>query len=144
MAPLPPDKFLWLEQVRSPRAMAWVKAEDARSAKVFAADPHFAAYETTALQLLENPARLPWPAFHGDDVYNFWIDKDHPHGILRRTTIADYRNDTPHWQTVLDMDALGRAEKQRWVFHGMTCLYPGNRYCMVDLSAGGEDASTSR
>lgn len=143
-APLPPDPYLWLEQVHSPRAMAWVKEQDARSAKVFAADPHFAKFDAEALRIYNDPHRLPWPAFHGDDVYNFWTDQAHPRGILRRTTIADYRNDTPHWQTVLDIDALGHAEHVAWVFHGMTCLYPGNRYCIVDLSAGGEDASTSR
>ena len=32
----------------------------------------------------------------------------------------------------------------KWVSKGVDCLYPGDRYCMVDLSAGGEDADTER
>ncbi|HEY1890196.1 MAG TPA: prolyl oligopeptidase family serine peptidase, partial [Steroidobacteraceae bacterium] len=55
-----------------------------------------------------------------------------------------YTSEHPDWQTVLDYDALGRAEKVNWVPHGLDCLYPGDKDCMVTLSAGGEDASTLR
>lgn len=144
MPPLPPDKYLWLEDVHSPRAMAWVKAEDARTAKVIEADPRFATFEAEALKVSEDPHRLPMPDLRGDDVYNFWRDKNNVHGILRRTTVAGFSSPDPHWQTVLDIDALGKAEHTDWVLHGMSCLYPGNEYCIVSLSAGGEDASTDR
>src|SRR5271169_3511741 len=36
------DKYVWLEDVSSERSMAWVKAENERSAKVLESDPHFA------------------------------------------------------------------------------------------------------
>ena len=42
LPPLPADKYLWLEDTDSPRAMDWVKAEDARSLKTLEADPHYA------------------------------------------------------------------------------------------------------
>ena len=77
-------------------------------------------------------------------VYNTWQDAQHVHGILRRTTLADYLTVQPHWQTVIDYDALAKQDKQEWVANGLNCLYPGNSLCLVSLSAGGEDAETLR
>jgi prolyl oligopeptidase len=140
----PADKYIWLEEKNSPRAMDWVKAENARSAKVLEADPRFAAWQEEALKVSEDPNRLPTPGLRGNDVYNFWNDATNVRGLLRKTSVADYANPNPHWQTVLDIDALGKQENTSWVFHGMSCLYPGDQYCMVNLSVGGEDASTAR
>ncbi|HEV2276559.1 MAG TPA: prolyl oligopeptidase family serine peptidase [Acidobacteriaceae bacterium] len=140
---LPPDKYIWLEE-NSPRTMDWVKAEDARTAKVMEADPRFAQYSEEALKVLEDPNRLPLPDLRGGQVYNFWQDRNNVRGILRRTSPQDFSSANPHWQTVLDIDALGKQENKSWVLHGMNCLYPGDRYCMLALSVGGEDASTDR
>jgi prolyl oligopeptidase len=138
------DKYQWLEDVSGARSMAWVKAENERSAKVLESDPHFAGLEAAALKVLESPDRLAMPVINGDDVYNTWQDADHVDGILRRTSLADYLTKQPHWQTLLDYDALGKQDKQKWVQEGLICLYPGNEQCLVALSAGGEDAVTLR
>jgi prolyl oligopeptidase len=138
------DKYVWLEDVSSERSMAWVKAENERSAKVLESDPHFAGLEATALKVLESPDRLPYPEINGSDVYNTWQDAEHVRGILRRTSIADYLAAQPHWQTVLDYDALAKQDNERWVEKGLECLYPGNELCLVALSAGGEDAVVMR
>jgi prolyl oligopeptidase len=138
------DKYQWLEDVSGERSMAWVKAENERSAKVLENDSHYAGLEATALRVLESPDRLPTPSLNGDDVYNTWQDADHVRGILRRTSLADYLAAQPHWQTVLDYDALARQDNQKWVQEGRSCLYPGNERCLVALSAGGEDAITLR
>jgi prolyl oligopeptidase len=140
----PADKYIWLEEATGPRAMEWVKAEDARTAKIMEADPHFATYNAEALQVSEDPHRLPTPGLRGSDVYNFWNDAKNVRGLLRKTTLEDYSSDEPNWKTVLDVDALDKAENKSWVFHGAECLYPGDEYCMFDLSVGGEDASTAR
>jgi prolyl oligopeptidase len=140
----PVDKYLWLEEVHSARAMAWVKAEDARTAKALEADPRFATFSAEALKVGEDPNRLPLPQLRGEEIYNFWRDQNNVHGLLRKTSLADFASPNPHWQTVLDIDALGKKENASWVFHGMSCLYPGTRYCTIALSAGGEDASTDR
>ncbi len=138
------DKYQWLEDVSGERSMAWVKAENERSAKVLESDPHFAGLEETALKVLESPDRLPIPWINGDEVYNTWQDGEHLRGILRRTSVAGYLAAQPHWHTVLDYDALAKQDHESWVQKGLDCLYPGNELCLVALSAGGEDAVTLR
>ena len=138
------DKYAWLEDVSGERSMAWVTAENARTAKVLEGDPRYAANYDAALKVAEDPSRLPYPQLRGGDVYNDWRDAKNPRGLLRRTTLADYLTETPHWQPVIDYDQLGRDEKVGWVGRGSTCLYPYDRHCMVGLSAGGEDATTQR
>ncbi len=139
-----PDKYQWLEDVSSPKSLAWVKEEDARSAKVLEGDPQFATLYAMALKVLESPDRLATPHFREGEIYNTWQDAQHVQGILRRTSLEDYLTAKPNWHTVLDYDALGKQDNQKWVQEGLVCLYPGDRYCLVALSAGGEDAQTMR
>jgi prolyl oligopeptidase len=138
------DKYIWLEDVSSARSMAWVKAENERTAKVLEGDPRYAAYDADALKIASDPSRLPMPEIVGNDIYNFWRDAKNPHGLFRKTTLADYLTDKPTWRPVLDIDELGKKDKQSWVSHGNNCLYPGDHYCLQNLSAGGEDADTVR
>jgi prolyl oligopeptidase len=140
----PPDKYQWLEDVNGERSMAWVNAENARSAKVLDADPHYATLTETALKVLESPTRLPSPQFRVGEVYNTWQDAQHVRGILRRTSLTSYLTDQPDWHTVIDYDALATKDNEKWVQKGLNCLYPGDGLCLVALSAGGEDAETLR
>jgi prolyl oligopeptidase len=139
-----PDNYQWLEDVHGERSMAWVKAENERTAKVLEADPRFAQFDAEALKVLESPDRLATPVFRNGMVYNTWQDAEHVRGIVRRTTLADYLTSKPNWQTVLDYDALAKADNEKWVQHGLRCLYPDDGLCMAGLSAGGEDADTLR
>ena len=45
---------------------------------------------------------------------------------------------------MIDLDALGAAEKENWVWHGADCLKPDYRRCLVQLSRGGADADVVR
>src|ERR1700761_3210783 len=67
-----PDKYQWLEEGSSAKSMAWVKAENARTAKVLESDPHFATLDAEALKILESPQRLPFPFFREKEIYNTW------------------------------------------------------------------------
>ncbi len=138
------DKYVWLEDVSGPRSMEWVNAENAKTAAVLEADPRYKGFLADALNVGEDPRRLPLPILRDNDVYNTWRDKDHPRGLFRKTTVSDYTTADPHWQTVIDFDALGKAEHVGWVPKGQSCLYPNDQYCMVAISAGGEDATTER
>ncbi len=138
------DKYEWLEDVNGARAMDWVKKENQRTEKEIVGDPRYAEMQTEALKVLESPDRLPDPQFRRGMVYNKWQDAQHVIGILRKTTLEDYLSAQPHWQTVIDYDALAKADNVKWVAKGLSCLYPGDGLCLVNLSAGGEDADTER
>ncbi len=143
-APLAPDPFLWLESVNGARAMAWVKAENAKTLAVLQRDPHFAPFRATALALTQSQTRIPVPEVIDGNVYNFWQDATHVRGIWRMTTIAGYAQHAPPWKTVLDLDALAAAEGKNWVWQGDDCESPSGTRCLISLSDGGEDASTIR
>ena len=124
--------------------MAWVHAENERTAKVLESDPRYKENFDAALKVAEDPNRLPYPELRGDEVYNNWRDAKNPRGLWRKTALADYLKPSPTWQSVIDYDQLGHDENVGWVGRGTTCLYPYDQHCMVGLSAGGEDATTQR
>src|SRR5512146_699020 len=132
------DPYLWLEDQRGARALAWVAAENAKTAAVLEKDPHYAALYRDALAVAQASDRIPYARFVGGQLYNFWQDSAHVRGILRRTTLASYRAAAPEWTTVLDLDSLARAEKANWVYQGIQCAMPEERRCMIGLSDGGE------
>jgi prolyl oligopeptidase len=138
------DPFLWLEDRKGARALAWVKKQDVKTLSVLTRDPHYAAFDRVALAINESPSRIPYPDTIGGAVYNFWQDATHVRGIWRRTTLASYRTSDPKWTTVLDLDKLAKAEHANWVWEGADCELPQQRYCMISLSNGGEDAVSMR
>jgi prolyl oligopeptidase len=139
-----PDNYTWLEDIHGEKPMAWVKAENARTAAVIEKDPRFAQLEADAQKVLESPERLPDPQFRGGMIYNTWRDAQHLRGIVRRATLDEYLKAEPNWETVIDYDALSKQDNQSWVGHGLDCLQPDDSFCLVALSAGGEDAVTLR
>ncbi len=138
------DPFIWLEQASSPRAMAWVNSENAKTVAVLEQDPHYATLYASAVKLAETRDRIPYPSIIAGQIYNFWQDAEHTHGVWRRTTVASYRTASPAWTTVLDLDALSKSEKANWFWKGATCAEPAEQRCLVRLSDGGEDAVTVR
>ncbi len=138
------DPFIWLEEARSEKALDWVKAENDRTMAQLAADPRFEELKSEALAIFDSQDRIPYVSFRPDGLYNFWQDKENPRGLLRRTTLESYRTDSPQWETVLDIDALGKAEGREWVYKGSSCLPPAMNKCMIALSDGGEDATVMR
>ncbi|HEX9159394.1 MAG TPA: prolyl oligopeptidase family serine peptidase [Rhizomicrobium sp.] len=140
-----PDPYVWLEDVNGPRAMAWVHAENDKTTTVLEKDPRYDALYADALAIAQAKDRIPNPTtLNGGNIYNFWQDADHVHGIWRRTSLADYKVAEPHWQTILDLDALSTAEKANWFYKGADCVEPSQKRCMIALSDGGEDAVTLR
>lgn len=138
------DPHLWLEEVDGERALDWVKARNAESEALITTDPSFEVQRQRILEILDDTRRIPFPNFRGDAVDNFWQDQEHVRGIWRRTSFDSYLTESPEWRTILDLDALGKAEDESWVWGGATCLEPEERFCMVRLSRGGGDAVVLR
>ena len=138
------DPFVWLEDVHGARAAAWVAAENAKTLRVLQSDPNFNGLYADALKIAQAKDRIPSPSFVGGQIYNFWQDDEHVRGIWRRTTPAAFASGSPSWTTVLDLDALAKAENANWVWKGYDCRWPAQDRCLLFLSDGGEDASTAR
>lgn len=134
------DPFVWLEDWTGPRAMQWVEAENKATVATLQGDPRYAGYFKGALAIASAKDRIAMPMLIHGRIYNFWRDADHPQGVWRYTSEAEYASASPHWTTVLDLDALSRAEGKKWVWKGATILDPEERIALLALSDGGEDA----
>ena len=138
------DPYQWLEDVEGEKALSWAKAQSAKALAVLQARPEYQPIYARTLEILDSKEKIPTPELLGEAVYNFWKDDVHERGIWRRTTLASYRTASPQWETVIDVDALAKAEGKSWVWHGATCLPPAYERCMVNLSPGGSDTHVYR
>jgi prolyl oligopeptidase len=138
------DRFEWLEPMDSPQALDWVKARDAETNQALTRSPAFVKLKAAVLEVLDSDARIPTVTRMGPYLYNFWRDQQHPRGLWRRAMLDEYRKDKPSWTVLIDIDALNRAEKANWVWHGAQCMKPDYRHCLVRLSRGGTDAEVVR
>ncbi|PTS81784.1 MULTISPECIES: prolyl oligopeptidase family serine peptidase [unclassified Caulobacter] len=139
------DPYLWMEEIEGTRAMDWAKARNAKTMPVLQGDARYAGLESQALAILNAKDRVPGVSFAGDgSLRNFWQDATHVRGLWRKTTLESYRTAEPVWETILDIDALTKAENANWVFKGAGCLPPEDTRCLLSLSNGGKDAVTVR
>ena len=138
------DPFIWLEDVHSERALTWVRAQNALTQHELGTSPDFKPVYDRLLAIYDSKARIPAVTKQGDFYYNFWRDAQHVRGLWRRTTLSEYRKESPAWETVLDLDALAAAEKENWVWKGSIWLRPDNARCLLNLSRGGGDAVVVR
>lgn len=138
------DEHLALEQVDGAEAMAFVRDSNERALATLTEDPRYEPFRQQAEAILTATDRIPAPSFLGDGIGNYWQDATNPKGIWRRTTLDGYRSaDTP-WETLIDLDALSRAEGKDWVWKGSNCLAPDETRCLISLSDGGKDAVVVR
>lgn len=138
------DPYLWLEEVQGERALAWVKERNAASQGLLMARDDYAPTKASLLAVLNARDRIPYVRRIGGHVYNLWQDSTHKRGLWRRATLDEYAKPEPAWESVLDLDALGAAEKENWVWGGAACLAPAYERCLVSLSRGGADAKVVR
>jgi prolyl oligopeptidase len=143
-APGAPDPFAWLEDIHSPKAMAWVEQQNRRTAGLLEADPRYALFHQQALAIFTAKDRIPRPDFLGAGVANFWQDGDHVKGLWRWASAASFNSPHPAWETLIDLDTLSKVEGKNWIFKGAECLPPVDRLCLVRLSNGGGDATEIR
>ena len=139
------DPYLWLEQIEGPRALAQVRQWNAATEALVATGPTFEQYRKRALDILNDEQQIAEPEdVLGDQVTNHWVDAKNPRGLWRITSLSSYVSGHPQWRTLIDVDALGKAEGKSWVWHGADCLAPEYRRCLVSLSPGGTDADVVR
>jgi prolyl oligopeptidase len=140
----PEDPYQWLEDVTGARSLAWVEEQNAESTSELTQCALFQALDRRILEILDSDERIPGIEKLGSHYYNFWRDARNPRGLWRRTTLDDYRKPKPNWETVLDLDLLGKEENENWVWNGAQAFKPEYRLALISLSRGGADASVVR
>ena len=138
------DDHLALEAVDGAEGMAFVARSNERALATLEGDPRYEPFRQQAEAILTATDRIPAPSFLGDGIGNFWQDATNPKGLWRRTTLESYASGNAEWETLLDIDALARAEGKDWVFKGASCLPPAETRCLINLSDGGKDAVVVR
>ena len=108
------DPYLWLEEVESEKALAWVRSHNEMTQATLC-DADFDADARALYDISTQPSNIPFITRRRDQLYNFWQDATHVRGLWRRTTMEEYRKLEPRWETVLDIDELARAEGEDWV-----------------------------
>ncbi len=98
------DENLWLDDIDGAKPLDWVKARNADTVAKYAEGEDFKTLDARLLEVLDSEAKIPMVSKIGDHYYNFWKDKQHPKGVWRRTTLAEYRKDKP---------ALGNGDRPR-------------------------------
>lgn len=137
------DPHIWLEEIDDPQVNEWVAEHNTRTVKHFETNTALTELSRRFKQIMDSDQRIPFISKNGDRYYNFWQDESNPKGILRKTTLDEYRKSDPEWETVLDIDALSQAEDENWVYRGLNTLYGTNR-ALVSLSRAGGDAVVVR
>jgi len=138
------DEYLWLQNIDGERAMSWVENANQTTANKLTKDPLYQEIYSDVLAALDSKDKLPELNIIGDYVYQLQRSAEKPRGVYERTKFNLFKAGKPAWQTVLDIDAMSKRDKQKWVFHGMSCLAPENKHCLVYLSPGGGDAHEMR
>src|SRR5271154_3238152 len=137
------DPSLWPEDVLGEPQLNWVRARNDPTVAQFAGE-EFERMRAETLEVLDTDARIPYVTRRGEYLYNFWRDATNPRGLWRRTTLASYRTDSPEWDVLIDVDELGRADDQKWVWGGANVLEPDLTRALIVLSPGGSDAAVWR
>jgi prolyl oligopeptidase len=137
------DSYLWLEAVDGEEVLDWAQRQNEPTLARLSGE-RFEQMRAEALDVFEADSRIPGVSRQGEYLYNFWRDAGHPRGVWRRTTLEEYRKDSPEWDVVIDVDALAAAEDENWVWGGAGINAPGFTRALVLLSRGGGDASVVR
>lgn len=137
------DPYLWLEDIDGDAALAWVRERNETTTAEFS-DERFEQMRTEALAILDTDTRIPYVRRRGEYLYNFWRDAANPRGLWRRTTLASYRDQSPDWDVIIDVDELARTDAENWVWAGADVIEPDHTLALISLSRGGSDAAVVR
>ena len=137
------DPHLWLEDIDGDDALDWVRAHNDPTLTELQTE-RFEQFRAEALEVLDTDTRIPYVNRRDEYLYNFWRDATHPRGLWRRTTLEQYRTDDPQWDVLLDVDELGRADDESWVWGGVDVIRPQSTRALISLSRGGSDAAIVR
>jgi prolyl oligopeptidase len=143
------DQYKWLDERNGERALAWVNAQNSRTLEVLTRDSRYQRFRAAALEVALDKGRLVGADQANNELVGGWVfnlmkDEAHPRGVWRRSKLESFRSAEPHWDELLDVDALVRQEQHNWTVTMPLCTRPVPRRCMVRLSGGGGYRATYR
>ncbi len=133
----------YFEEVDSEQSLQFAVKQNEIVKNRLKADPRFKSTYEKIFNILSDEKNLPQFFQLGHEIYNFWQDKNHIKGILRKTSISNFNSPQQNWITILDLDLLSKNENENWVFGDINCLSGKIEYCMISLSKSGKDAHVS-
>lgn len=138
------DPYLWLEKVESKRSLDWVRKQNNSCSAFMQSQPTYAGLRSDIDKILFANDKVPFARNRRGFFYNFWQDANSKHGLIRRTTLDEYRTTNPKWDVILDLDKLSAAENENWVYKGSTNFEHPSSRVLLQLSRGGKDAVVIR
>jgi prolyl oligopeptidase len=133
----------FLEEVASSDALSWVKDRNTHSIETLGR-PESSPFYSQVLSILNSKDKIPYVSKIGDFYYNFWQDEVNQRGLWRRTSMDSFSTSSPEWETVIDIDELGKKEGESWVYKGNILYTPddkndpmANTRVLLQLSRGG-------
>src|SRR5436190_22636787 len=92
-APITSDPYTYLEEAEGAKALAFARAENARSLPQLENDPRYAGLYADAVRIATAKDRIPAVGFAGHGAFrDFWQDAEHVRGVWRTTGIDSYRS----------------------------------------------------
>jgi prolyl oligopeptidase len=150
-------QFLDLEDVESPKALAWVREQNKFTKDRYGSDADYNETRQEILSILEAKDRIPSISIREKEaktgkqlwVRHFLQGQDakgvnHVRGIVREQSLADFKAKKENWRTIFDVDAVAKKDKRNWVFEGLDCAPQNSSRCLLMLSDGGADAVWTR
>lgn len=137
----------FLKEVLSEDSLTWVKQQNSNCLSRLGDPKEYPIYDKI-LKILDCKDKIPHVNKIGNYYYNFWQDDKNLRGVFRRTTLDSYKSTIPEWETVLDLDELGKVENESWVYKSYTLcncdLNEEPHLLLFHLSRGGKDAVVIR
>ena len=137
------DPYLWLEEVEGPRALEFVERQSRITLEKFGG-AKFERDRDALASIYDRPDNIPYIYRGRGLVYNLWKDDHNPRGLWRRTTLAEFGNAQPQWESMLDIDRLAADENADWLLNLTQIAPKGSSRAILSLSRGGSDAVTLR
>ncbi|MCY4656384.1 MAG: S9 family peptidase, partial [Gammaproteobacteria bacterium] len=106
------DPHFWLEEIEGKEALEWVQQRNQKTFERFTINEQFKGLSERLKSIMDSDARIPSVNKIGEWYYNFWHDQQNPKGVLRRTSLEEYKKEEPDWQIVLDIDELSERESE--------------------------------
>jgi prolyl oligopeptidase len=134
------DPHLWLEDIEGDKVIDWVKSFNVVSTEELTSNPMYDDILRDIKNIVFAKDRIPYGSFEEGYFWNFWEDETYKHGLLRRCSLEEYKQNSPVWEVMLDLDRLSEEEKENWVYSERERFELHSSRGLLYLSRGGKDA----